>query len=88
MKWYDKFKVGQEVRVVKKVLVWRFPNKGGCSWAPDMDRSIGKTYQIIVIDKSVGYQLDTENEFGYNYWYPIESFSKPKGVQLLFSFMD
>jgi len=88
MQWYDKFKVGQEVKVVKKVTVWRFPNAGECSWARDMDSTIGKTYKIIVIDKSVGYQLDTEGELGYNYWYPVESLVDIKGRQLLFDFMS
>jgi len=88
MKWYEKFKVGQEVRVTKKVAAWRFPNDGGCSWARDMDKTVGKTYKIIKINRSVGYLLDTYDNVGYDYWYPAESLQLLVGVQLLFSFME
>lgn len=100
MKWYEKFKVGQEVKVVKKIASWTFVNGGGTSWtSPEMDKTIGKTYKIKTVKKTVGYQLLTEKDFpyehddmggeiGFNYWYPVESLACVKGEQLLFNFMN
>ena len=91
MQWYEKFKVGQEVRVVKKVNSWKLD---GCTtkWntAGDMDVTIGKTYKIKQINKRVGFQLWTARDVRYkcNYWYPLEAIQVPKGVQLLFDFMS
>jgi len=88
MKWYEKFKVGQEVKVTKKVIVWRFPNDGGCSWARGMDETVGKIYKIVDIDVHIGYRLDTDSKVEYDYWYPVESLQGMAGIQLLFNFME
>ena len=94
MKWYEKFKVGQKVKVVRKVDVWSFNERGGASWVSGMDNTIGKLYEIVQINKDVGYQLLTDETAGdtfyyypMNYWYPLESLGHIKGEQLLFSFM-
>ena len=91
MEWYEKFKVGQKVRVVKKVLVWKLPDGGGTGWNPHyMDKTIGNVYEIREIRKRTGYQLGTgEGGLPMNYWYPVESLvlERVKGEQLLFSFM-
>ena len=92
MQWYEKFKVGQQVKVVKKIVMWKFDDGGrGCSWTVNMDETVGKVYEIIVIDKDVGYQLNTQlsdryNDYKYDYYYPVESLAGVGG-QLLFSFM-
>ena len=99
MKWYEKFKVGQKVRVVKKVTSWRLDNYNGdghtgrgATWVSDMDKTIGKVSTIIFIDTDVGYRLETRKDthYKYNYWYPVESLEEVnvKGRQLLFSFME
>lgn len=98
MKWYEQFKVGQEVKVIKKVLCWKLSDGGGCSWNEHfMDETIGKVYKIIEIKKYVGYKLSTQinrNKFGdrhnMDFWYPVEALVlfKVKGQQLLFNFMD
>lgn len=85
MKWFGKFKIGQKVKVVKKIGQWN-----GVLWAEkNMNRTINKTYKIIQIDPTHGYQLFTEGEFrfGQNYWYPEESLVCVKDTQLLFNFM-
>ena len=90
MKWYEKFKVGQKVRVIKKVLVWRLPGGGGSGWnSCYMDKTIGNVYEIRKIDKHTGYQLWPEGKAGMGYWYPVESLApeRVKGQQLLFNFM-
>lgn len=97
MKWYEKFKVGQRVRVVKKVVRWRYDNYSGdgytgrgASWVVDMDGSIGKVYKIIDIDSDVGYLLEPDkrafNQGGY--WYPVEALRGLVGEQLTFSFYE
>lgn len=100
MKWYKKFKVGQEVRVIQKVSYWRLPEGGGSSWNPRyMDKTIGKVYKIIEIKKQTGYKLFTQIDAGDNshvlyrfvdFWYPAESLEEinVKGKQLLFNFMN
>lgn len=91
MKWYKKFKVGQEVRVVEKVVIWRFDNGGGAGWNINgtMDKTVGKVYTIISIDNSIGYLLNTKEAVGSNYWYPVDALqeSVKVGEQLLFDFM-
>ena len=90
MKWYEKFKVGQKVRIIKKVSTWILPGGGGTKWSSRyMDGTIGKVYEIRRIDRGIGYQLGTGIEGGMNYWYPVESLApeRVKGEQLLFSFM-
>jgi len=90
MAWFDKFKVGQEVKVVRKIDSWRAYGGLGVSWNSDMDKTIGKAYKIVYIDKHCGYQLQTEKDtyHEYNYWYPVESLAYVKGKQLLFNFMN
>ena len=97
MKWYEKFKVGQEVRVVRKTAKWRFDNWEGCGlsgrgaeWTGDMDKTIGKVYEIIEINTDVGYKLATmkDTHYEYNYFYPIESLACIVGRQLEFAFMN
>ncbi len=92
MKRYEKFKVGQKVRVVEKVQRWRFNGGGGADWAYQMDKTIGKVFEIIEIDKYIGYRLETRdfNNYDFNYWYSVESLQKSVlvGEQLLFSFMS
>lgn len=90
MKWYEKFRAGQKVRVVKRVLYWRVCGGGTVSWNPDMDRTIGKSYQIKHIDEYGGYELYTEKDTKYkcNYYYPVESLACIVGTQLEFSFMS
>ena len=88
--WYDKFKVGQEVRVVKKVASWKVGGQT-TKWniAGDMDITIGKIYKIKQIGKRVGFQLWTEKDVKYkcNYWYPVNALQVLVGRQLLFNFM-
>lgn len=90
MKWYEKFKVGQKVRVVRKVDSWNYG--GRTDWVENMNQTIGKTYKIAEIDKYIGYRLCTQLKTGfssfYNYWYPLKSLACVKGEQLLFSFME
>jgi len=82
MKWHEKFKVGQKVKVIRKIKYWN-----GVSWnSGQMDNTIGKVYTIVQVDEKYGYQLQTHNIYGY--WYPLESLSYVKGEQLLFSFME
>lgn len=99
MRWYDKFKVGQRVKVVKKIGSWRFAGfcngngftDRGATWVWDMDKTIGGVFEIVKIDSNVGYRLGTKESVGYdyNYWYPVESLEAEnvKGQQLLFNFM-
>lgn len=89
MKWFEKFKVGQKVKVIRKATHWIY---GGTSvsWNSEaMDKTIGKIYKIDFIDKSAGYRLSTGVELGFDYYYPVESLAsvKVKGKQLLFNFM-
>lgn len=89
MKWYEKFKVGQKVRVVRKTKTWEFPDGGGCDWNSDyMNQTIGKIYRIVEVNKKVGYRLETYFEIGSDYFYPVDSLAGVKGEQLLFSFME
>jgi len=93
MKWYEIFKVGQKVKVTKKVSNWNY--KYGTMWNEKyMDGTVGKIYEIIKIDKKIGYRLNTQlpvnfDNMLYNYWYPAEALEKEnvKGEQLLFGFM-
>ena len=96
MEWFEKFKVGQRVRVVKKVSVWQLDGWGGhglvggrASWVRDMDKTIGKIYSIVQIDSDVGYRLETDkiSSYQYNHWYPMESLRGLVGEQLQFNFM-
>lgn len=99
MKWFERFKAGQEVRVVKAITSWRFDNFNGDSltgrgatWVSDMDKTIGKVFTIIFIDSDIGYRLETREytHYKYNYWYPAESLEEinVKGRQLMFNFMS
>ena len=83
MKWYEKFKVGQEVRVVRKIIKWM-----GASWVEEMDKTINRVYKIKDGDGDIGYLLDTTNDIRRNYWYPSESLACVVGRQLEFSFMQ
>lgn len=90
MQWFEKFKVGQKVRVVKKVISWRVGNHT-TKWnlVGDMDITIGKIYEIKQICKTIGFQLKTKKDVKYkcNYWYPVEALQGIAGTQLLFNFM-
>lgn len=91
MEWYNKFKVGQEVRVVEKIQDWRFNGRGGATWVCQMDRTINKVFRIIDINADRGYLLNTSGiGLEWNYWYPVESLQEPAfvGEQLLFDFMS
>lgn len=89
------FKIGDKVRVCKKVEHWSFPKGGGCIWSSElMDETIGKVYIIIDIDKAIGYQLDTNISPDYwmgdviDCWYPVEAICLAKKLgQLEFPFM-
>lgn len=93
MEWYEKFKINQEVKVIRKVVSWRY---SGCiiNWnrAGDMDITIGKFYKIKQIRKRIGFQLWTEKDtkYNHNFWYPLEALQEPLlvGEQLLFNFMN
>ena len=91
MEWYNKFKVGQGVKVVKKVVRWKFDNGGGAGWNTGgfMDKTVGKVYTIVSIDNYIGYLLSTRDAVGSNYWYPVVALqeSVKVGEQLLFDFM-
>ena len=95
MEWFKKFKIGQEVRVVKKIAKWGYEGMGA-SWNDwGMNKTIGKVYKIIEIEKSTGYRLHTKLPVGYaddlwDFWYPMESLEavNVKGRQLLFEFMS
>ncbi len=93
MEWFEKFKVGQKVKVVKGVKFWYFKESScptGATWDIDMDITIGKVFEIICIDKNIGYRLKTDKitHCKYNYWYPMESLRILAGRQLLFDFME
>ena len=83
MKRYEKFKVGQEVRVVRKIAVWQ-----GASWVSGMNKTMNKIYKIKDVDEYIGCLLDTANDAGRSYWYSSESLACVVGQQLLFSFME
>lgn len=83
MQWYEKFKVGQKVNVVKRIDSWL-----GASWVKKMDGTINKTYEILDIDEYIGYLLSTTNDVGRTFWYSVESLAYVKGQQLLFDFME
>jgi hypothetical protein len=99
MEWFNKFQVGEKVKVVKKVTSWQFDSYNGdgltgrgASWSEDMNKTIGKVFTIISIDTNIGYRLETDKstQYKYNYWYPVESLEEKnvKGRQLLFKFMN
>ena len=95
MNWYEKYKVGQKVKVVKKVESWGYPDYWyGATWARAMNETIGNVYKIVGIDKKIGIRLLTKSEslssLKYNYWYPVESLAdvKVKGEQLYFDYND
>ena len=59
MKWCEKFRVGQKVKVVKKITSWQFENydsyRGrGADWADDRDKTIGKVVRVVRIDSDIG----------------------------------
>lgn len=84
--WYDKFKVGQRVRVVKKVKRWDYGIRTG--WTDNMDKTLNKIYEIIDIVPPCGYLLKTNiGAWGDDYYYPVESLRSVAGEQLVFSFM-
>lgn len=82
MEQHEKFKVGQDVRVVRKVKSWP-----GASWVSGMDKTINKIYKIKQTDGYIGCLLDTVNDAGRSYWYSPESLACEVGKQLLFDFM-
>ena len=85
-----KFKVGQRVRVIKKVQSW---NSSHGVWCNCMDWSLGKVYTVLEVT-NIDYLLDTaydlNNYLVYNYFYPEESLEAEIeiGQQLLFPFME
>lgn len=86
MEWYEKFKINQKVKVIKKVLIWDYHHS--VRWnSREMDKTIGKVYEIVRISKRMGYRLDTMEDTGYDFWYPAQSLVASKGQQLLFNFM-
>jgi len=89
MQWYEKFKVGQEVRVVKKVPSWEYGIECGWNLTGVIDKTVGKVYEIIRINSNIGYLLATDKQTGQDFWYPVESLEEKnvKGRQLLFNFM-
>ena len=95
MKWYEKFKVGQEVKVVKKVARWSYGG-GSTSWAYNMDFTMGKVYKIIEVDNRAGYRLHTQlksntfpgDNYLYDFYYPVESLACVGEEQLVFDFME
>ena len=86
MEWYEKFKVGQEVKVIRKTGNWNYGEPA--SWVPQMDSTVGKVYKIRRVDKSIGCQLTLTAENLCNYWYPAEALVGVKGIQLLFKFYE
>jgi len=91
MNWYEKYKVGQKVKVVKKVESWGYPDyQYGATWACAMNETIGNVYEIVKIDKKIGIQLSTNFRLLTSYWYPVESLAdaKVKGEQLYFDYND
>ena len=95
MNWCEKYKVGQKVKVVKKVKSWGGPMYSyGAHWPQAMNETIGNVYEIVEIDKKTGIRLLTKSEslnsLRYNYWYPVESLAdvKVKGEQLYFDYND
>lgn len=90
MKWYEKFKVGEKVRVVKKVPEWKYGQLVQWNLEGEMDKTIGNVYKIVQINRGLGYQLLTQYDTYHkqDYWYPVESLGTLVGVQLLFNFME
>jgi len=87
MKWYEKFKVGQKVKVVKKISFWRYYDRR-TDWVDDMNQTINKIYKIIEIDKYIGCKLHTQifNKYSStkcDYWYPVEALQALIGQQLM-----
>jgi hypothetical protein len=63
-----KFKVGDTVKVFRKIESWGDGEKLGAIWINvEMDKTIGKKFKIIKFNKNLGYLLDT------HYWYPEEA---------------
>ena len=90
MEWHEKFKVGERVKVVKKVSRWKYGNSVTWNLEGDMDSTVGKIYKIVQINRDIGYQLLTKYDTYHkqDYWYPVESLRTLVGQQLLFSFME
>lgn len=87
MKWYERFSVGQKVRVRRKTLTWNYGFPTSWNTYGYMDKTIGREYVILRIDKDIGFLLGTNKDVERNYWYPLESLTYNKGQQLLFDFM-
>ena len=83
------WKIGQLVKVVKKVQGWRDKSaEFYTDWISDMDKCIGNVYKIVAIEQE-GYKLNT-SEIGcdYNYYFHPDSLSLYlPNSQLLFGFM-
>ena len=91
----DKFKIGQRVKVIKRIYRWSYNNQE-TPWDDIMDNTIGKVYPVIEIhdgstpNSCVGYRLDTSYDIDWAAYYPEESLKAEivVGEQLLFSFME
>lgn len=88
MIWYEKYKVGMEVKVIKKVDSWNY-GCGEIRWNKHMDKTINRVYEVVDIDEDCGCKLFTRKYIGYNFWYPLEylAYFWPNGQQLVFDFM-
>lgn len=79
-----KYKIGDRVRVVRKVLREEF------YWNPRMNDTVGKVYTILYISYKGWYQLKTETvRQSHNFFYLPESLEPIAaiGQQLEFDFM-
>ncbi len=91
----DKFKIGQRVRVVKRVNGWSYYGKH-TPWDDKMDGLIGLEFTIIYISKvddfggCSGYRLNTQEKIEWDCWCPEESLKAEivVGEQLQFDFME
>lgn len=95
-----RYSVGQKVKVIRRISKWE-SSLGIGSWVDPMNRTLNKTYTILVINKSEDCQLGTADEdyqldtadgdrVPYNYWYTKKSLEPCLlvGQQLTFDFME
>jgi hypothetical protein len=71
-----KFKVG-DIVVVSRKIVWT-----GASWWDVMDRTIGKQFEIIEVNRYCGYLLKTDIQEEGNYWYSVDSLENLRNEKL------
>ena len=60
MLWHEKFRINQEVKVVKRVSSWTVMNgRGTITWNRVMDKTINKVYKIKQFIKKRVHQVNS-----------------------------